>query len=66
MKWLILLSLISCGDYRGRNVCISRDAKVLECRAVEAARYTYNSPAMLESQKQKCERQYTVLQCYPE
>lgn len=62
---LISLTLIfGCGDYEGMNRCVSREAKVLECRGLEAARNYYNTPLMLEAQKQKCEQTYMVDRCY--
>lgn len=66
MKLLVLLLLVvSCGDNKGKNTCISRDSKILECRAVESARHFYNSPEMLEWQKQKCEAEFSVNKwCY--
>lgn len=66
MKYLLLFTLISCGDDKDySNRCVSRESKILECRAVESARYYYNSPEMLEAQKKKCETQYSLRNyCY--
>ena len=56
----LTILLFSCGDTEGRNECVSRESKVLECRAVESARYYYNSPEMLEAQKEKCETAFNL------
>ena len=69
MKTLIFIFFLpfvvsSCGDNEGKNRCISREAKILECRALEAAANYYNTPAMLEAQKEKCEQTFMVDRCY--
>jgi hypothetical protein len=62
---LFFVSLVSCGDGHGNtDRCISREAKIFECRALEAGKNYYNTPAMLDAQKAKCERTYQVNRCY--
>jgi uncharacterized SAM-binding protein YcdF (DUF218 family) len=61
---IFLFLLFSCGDNEGKNRCVSREAKILECRSLEASANYFNSAAMLEAQKEKCERAYVVNQCY--
>lgn len=63
MRILFLLFLVSCGT-ESRSNCISQESKILQCRAEKAAENFYNSPEMLEFQKEQCEIQFNLNRCY--
>lgn len=64
---ILALTVVSCGkETEGGNgsTCISRTAKILECRALEAAARYYSTPYQLELDEEKCKRMFPVEKCY--